>query len=41
MYYPLEVPGKVLNLGTYLDGTKYIIIGFDENMKFEDVPQDK
>jgi hypothetical protein len=41
VYYPLEVPGKVLNLGTYLDGTKYIIIGVDENMKFEDVPQDK
>lgn len=41
VYFPLDTKGKVLDSGTYSDGTKYIIVGVDENMKFEDVDESK
>ena len=40
IYYPLDTPGVVLNVGEYRDGTKYIIIGVDEMANFTDVKPD-
>lgn len=40
IYYPLDTPGVVLNVGEYRDGTKYVIIGVDEMANFSDVSPD-
>jgi len=41
IYWPLDTPAVVMNVGTYSDGTKYIVLGVDETMEYKDVPKDK